>query len=112
MKNEKIDYEIWVEANNKQDIEVSNHGRIRHKRSKRIVKTVKTSYISKGAYIKYWEALESVSEIMATTFLKKYYFNEEKTVIKFIDNNPFNTHLNNIELITEQEETRRNYNNL
>ena len=110
MKNEMIDYEIWLTAHRKEDIEVSNHGRIRSTSKKEILKTFKPvigDNIFRGMTIKYWCDYVIISEIMAETFLNNFYFKENKNVIKFRDGNRFNNHLNNLELISEQENNKR-----
>ena len=110
MKNEKIDYEIWVPAYKREDIEVSSHGRVRSANKKEVLTTFKpevNTNIFKGMTINYWQEPIFISEIMAETFLTDLYFKENKTVIKFRDDNKFNNHLNNLELITEQERLKR-----
>ena len=110
MKNEKIDYEIWIEAYKKEDIEVSNHGRIRGTNKKEVLMTFKpkiSADVFKGMTINYWQERILVSEIMAETFLNDLYFKQNKKVIKFRDGNRFNNHVNNLELITEQERLMR-----
>ena len=110
MKNENIDYEIWVEAYKKEDLEVSNHGRIRGTSNRGILMTFKPEIntdVFKGMTINYWQEPIFVSEIMAETFLNDLYFRENKKVIKFRDGNRFNNHLNNLELITDQERLKR-----
>tara|TARA_R110002020_G_scaffold393411_1_gene603665 strand:- start:840 stop:1184 length:345 start_codon:yes stop_codon:yes gene_type:complete len=112
MENEKIDYEIWLPAYRREDIEVSNHGRVRGTNKKEVLKT----YIPKlgtnvfrGMVINYWGEDVIISEIMAETFLNDFYFKEERTIIKFIDGNRYNNHLNNLELISAQENNKRNF---
>ena len=41
MKNETLDHEIWVPAYKREDIEVSNHGRVRGTNKKKVLMTFK-----------------------------------------------------------------------
>jgi len=112
MENEKIDYEIWIPAYKREDIEVSNHGRIRGTNKKEVLKTYSPKLgtnVFRGMVINYWNEDVIISELMAETFLNNLYFKQEKKIIKFRDGNRFNNHVNNLELISEQENNKRNF---
>ena len=88
MENEKIDYEIWLSAYKREDIEVSNQCRVRMSSTEKLLKTyaptVNDADYSKGMQISYWKGRIPISELMAETFLNNLYFKQEKKIIKFL----------------------------
>lgn len=97
--------ETWVSIQNFKSYEVSNLGRVRSKKTKRILKPApnKAGYLKLVLSNQGIQKTRYVHRLVATSFLSG------SGVVNHIDGNKSNNNLSNLEIVTHRENTKHAY---